>query len=63
MPSKFTEAWEAMEEQNPRPTRVREIKHWEWDAFKDAVHLAGMVFIIAQELFGGEAPIVIGVTQ
>ena len=58
----FRSAWEAMEKENPRPTRVRYIKYWEWDGFKDAVLNADFNFIwlMVMSLYAGDVYILKG---
>ena len=56
MPNEFTKAWKAMEQEHPRPTRVRYIRYWEWEDFKDAVLHANFNFIwlMVVSLYAGD---------
>ena len=58
--SPYLKAWEAMEAEFPRPTRVRMIRYWTWESFKMAVENPSWDFVwnIVATLYAGDVYIV-----
>ena len=62
MPSPFLKAWEAMEREYPRPTRVRMLRYWQWKDFAETVTHADFDFIwnMVTTLYAGDVYIIMG---
>ena len=58
--SPYLKAWEAMESLYPRPTRVRFLRYWPWENFKEAVEGADFDFIwnMVTTLYAGDVYII-----
>ena len=58
--SPFLKAWEDMERENPRPTRVRFIRRWDWEDFSQAVLNADFDFVwnMVSTLYAGDVYII-----